>query len=69
MKLLAKCLPVPIIQPFWGLELLFIDNMANIPTILVPEDTHAGTRIELHKLQGYAPSSGDQSTEPGIIGS
>lgn len=71
MKLLAKCLPVPTIQPYWGLKLPHINNMAmaNIPTIPVPKDTNAGTKIELQELQGFATSAGDQITKPRIIGS
>lgn len=69
MKLLATCLPVPTIQPYWGLKLLHINNMANIPTIPVPKDTNAGTKIELQDLQGCATSAGDQITKPRMIGS
>lgn len=69
MRLLAKCLPGPISQPLWSLKLLLINNTANIPTIPVPKDTNARTKIELQKPRGCATSSGDQIIEPRIIGS
>lgn len=69
MELLAKGLPLPAIEPFWRFKLLLINNMANILTTWVPEDTNAKTKIELQELQDCATSAGGQITEPRIIGS
>ena len=69
MKLLAECLPFPMIQPFWRLKLLLINNVVNFLTITVPKDPDAGTKIELQELHSSATSTGDQITEPRSTGS